>query len=427
MSPMLQRLQQNLRSTQHSETLLVNQLANQRAAEQKPIFRFGFGQSPFPVPEHVVAALRAAAHRKEYLDVQGLPALRSAVASFHSARQSQQWNPDQIVIGAGSKILLYCLLAAVQNADVALVAPGWVSYAPQARLAGHRVYHLQTAVEQQWRVTPPMLEQFCSHRSDPERPLFLILNYPGNPDGLTYSAEQLAALASVLRKHSVMVISDEIYALLHHRGSHVSIADYYPEGTVITSGLSKWCGAGGWRLGVTHIPAQLGAAYMQRVIGVCSETFSCAPAPIQHAAVVAYTDDQRLQRFLEQQRSILADIGHWCAETLRQAGVAVYDPEGGFYLFPDFSAYREKLAACGITTGAELTQTILEDTGVALLPGSAFGMPKDSLTARLAYVDFDGAGALAGHDHYNSNMAQGITLLCTWLQTRTPGVPLVAG
>ena len=422
MSPMLQRLQQNLRDTQHSETLLVNQLANQRAAEQKPIFRFGFGQSPFPVPEHVVAGLRMAAHRKEYLDVQGLPALRAAAAEFHSARQTQHWDPEQLVIGSGSKILLLCLLAAVQNADVALVAPGWVSYAPQARLAGHRVYHLQTELEQHWRVTPEMLEQFCSQRSDNQRPLFLILNYPGNPDGLTYSGEQLAALAIVLRKHGVMVISDEIYGLLHHRGNHVSIADYYPEGTMITTGLSKWCGAGGWRLGIAHIPAQLGTAYMQRVIGVCSETFSCAPAPIQHAAVAAYTEDERLQQFMEQQRSILADTGQWCAQTLRRAAVAVHDPEGGFYLFPDFSAYRDKLAACGIHSGAELTQTILEDTGVTLLPGSAFGMPESSLTARLAYVDFDGAGALANPGHYHSNVPEGIRLICSWLQTRTPGV-----
>ncbi|WP_279247218.1 pyridoxal phosphate-dependent aminotransferase [Candidatus Litorirhabdus singularis] len=424
---MLQRLQQNLRDTQHSETLLVNQIANQRAAEDKPIFRFGFGQSPFPVPEHVVAALRVAAHRKEYLDVQGLPELRSTVAKFHSARQTQQWSSEQVVIGAGSKILLFCLLAAVQNADVALVAPGWVSYEPQARLAGHRVYHLQTELEQHWRVTPEMLEQFCSQRRDLERPLFLILNYPGNPDGLTYSGEQLAALANVLRKHGVMVISDEIYGLLHHRGQHVSIADYYPEGTMITSGLSKWCGAGGWRLGIAHIPVQLGADYMQRVIGVCSETFSCAPAPIQHAAVVAYTEDERLHQFLQQQRSILADTGQSCAQSLRQAGVAVHDPEGGFYLFPDFSAYRDKLAACGITSGAELTQTILEDTGVTLLPGSAFGMPESSLTARLAYVDFDGSQALANGNQYHSNMEEGIKRLCNWLQTRTPGVSVASG
>jgi len=253
MSPLALRLAHQLTDTQHSETLLINEVSNRLAADNRPLYRFGFGQSPFPVPKHVVQALRSNAHRKEYLNAQGLPELRRAVADFHNQVDASDWHPDQIIIGAGSKILLYCLMAAVKSADVALISPSWVSYEPQAKLARHRVWRIKTRFEDRWRLTPEVLNRFCDMRNEPDRPLILVLNYPGNPDGETYSASALRDLADVMRRHHVYVISDEIYGLLHHKGEHVSLAQFYPEGTMVTSGLSKWCGAGGWRLGICHI------------------------------------------------------------------------------------------------------------------------------------------------------------------------------
>ncbi len=416
MSPLALRLAHQLTDTRHSETLLINEVSNRLAADNRPLYRFGFGQSPFPVPEHVVEALRSNAHRKEYLNAQGLPELRRAVADFHNQVDGSDWHPDQIIIGAGSKILLYCLMAAVKSADVALISPSWVSYEPQAKLAQHRVLRIKTRFEDRWRLTPEVLDQFCDMRDEPDRPLILVLNYPGNPDGETYSANALRDLADVMRRHHVYVISDEIYGLLHHKGEHVSLAQFYPEGTMVTSGLSKWCGAGGWRLGICHIPTQLGPDYLQRVIGVASETYSCVSTPVQLAALTAYTYDQRIHDFLQQQRAILSEIGNRCADMLEKGGVRVYRPEGGFYLFPDFSPFSESLVLRGIDTGNALTSRLLQDTGVALLPGSAFGMDENSLTARLAYVDFDGAQALRDEVADASHLYQGIEKLCAWLR-----------
>ncbi len=415
MDALAYRLSNNLRDTQYSETLLANQICNDRLKQGQTVYQFGFGQSPFPVPEHIVTALREAAHRKEYIEVQGLLALRQAVAAFHS-RQGAPWHADRVVIGAGSKILLYCVMAAIETADIALVSPSWVSYEPQAQLAGHRVFRLETTFDQRWRLLPEALERFCMARADTERPLVLILNYPGNPDGLSYTSQELAALAEVLRRHHVIVVSDEIYGLLHHQGSHGSLADYYPEGTIVTTGLSKWCGAGGWRLGVMHVPWQLGEQYFQRIIGVCSETYSCASAPIQHAAVSAYSMNAAAERFLQHQRGTLAELGGWCALRLQEAGVLVHPPEGGYYLFPDFEDHRVALASRGISTSRQLTQTLLEQTGVSLLPGSALGMPEISLTARLAYVDFDGGSGLIAGQCDTGRVEAGVRALCRWLQ-----------
>jgi len=189
-------------------------------------------------------------------------------------------------------------------------------------------------------------------------------------------------------------VSDEIYGLLHHTGGHVSLARHYPEGSIVTSGLSKWCGAGGWRLGTAVLPAGLRGAFKETLLGIASETYSCAALPVQKAACAAYQWTADTQDYVAHQRRLLARLGTWLADELTAAGVCVLRPAGAFYLFPDFSAKAEGFRRAGIETSQQLCARLLADTGVALLPGDAFGMPPAHLSARLAYVEFDGREAL---------------------------------
>jgi aspartate aminotransferase len=126
-----------------------------------------------------------------------------------------------------------------------------------------------------------------------------------------------------------------------------------------------------------------------------SETYTSTSAPIQYAAVRAFTGGMRIERYLRFSRRVLSALGREVAERLIGAGVRVKPPEGAFYLFPDFSPHAGRLSGMGITTSAQLCERLLADTGVAMLPGSEFGRPSDELTARIAYVDFDGARALS--------------------------------
>jgi aspartate aminotransferase len=128
---------------------------------------------------------------------------------------------------------------------------------------------------------------------------------------------------------------------------------------------------------------------------VASETFTSTSAPIQHAAVRAFRGGIRIERYLRSSRRILAALGRWCSGRLRSAGIDVDDPAGAFYLFPDFGPHGESLRRRGVRTSVDLCDRLLEETGIAILPGSDFGRPRNELTARLAYVDFDGARALA--------------------------------
>lgn len=405
-------------ATRSSDTLLINEQSRLLEAGGRRIFKFGFGQSPFPVFAPAVEALAKHAAEKAYLPVQGLPALREQIASFHSDIDHTRWDAERIVVGPGSKLLLFALMKSLPEADILIPAPSWVSYAPQARMAGQRTVRLDASFESRWQVTPEQLEAHCA--ADPERLKLLILNAPGNPTGLSPDEDAQKRLAEVARRHGVLILADEIYGLLHHRGEHRAFALDYPEGTVTTSGLSKWCGAGGWRLGVMHIPAELGTGLFARLLGLASETWSSVASPVQYAAITAYTRTPELDAYVQRQREVLSEIGQWCATRLNNAKVRTHAPDGGFYLFPDFEAHREALAARGITTSAELTARLLEDAGVALLPGSAFGCDPSQLTVRLAYVDFDGA-ALLKSDHSAleqttaATLMQGIDAITEWL------------
>ncbi len=379
------------RTVRASATLAMNEECHRLLRQGRKTYKLGFGQSPFPVPRRVVEALQANASQKDYLPVKGLPALRAAVADFHRRRYGIPVREEDVLIGPGSKELMFHAQLVFEG-DVVIPSPSWVSYEPQANLLGRRVCWLATAKEDGWRLTPGALERLC--RTEPDRPRLVILNYPSNPTGLTFGDRELEGLARVAQKYGLVLLSDEIYGELHHTGSHASIARYYPEGTVISGGLSKWCGAGGWRLGTFCFPSAL--AWLREAMAcVGSETYSAASAPIQYAALRAYQGDAEIEAYLAQARRILRSLGRFVAARLRTFGADVADPDGAFYLFPDFCAYGEALRARGITSSAELCTRLLTDTGVALLPGSDFGCPAQEFTCRLAYVDFDGERCLA--------------------------------
>ena len=416
----------NIRGMPLSATLAINERSAQLRREGRQVFRLGLGQSPFPVPQPVVEELRANAHQKDYLPVRGLGALREAVADYYRRTQRIERSGEDVLIGPGSKELMF-LVQLVYYGDLVIPTPSWVSYAPQAHIIGRNVRWLSTQFENEWRLTPEELENLC--RSDPGRPRIVIFNYPSNPTGRTYRVDELRALARVARKYRVILLSDEIYGELHYQGQHVSIARFYPEGTISSSGLSKWCGAGGWRLGTFTFPPTL-RWLLDAMAAVASETYTSTSAPIQYAAVRAFQGGIEIERYLWQSRRILKALGHCLTWKLRECGAILPMPQGAFYLFPDFSPFREGLRDRGIATSEALCERLLEETGVAVLPGSAFGRPPEELTVRISFVDFDGARVLAAAEqlprrrildeaflrNYCENTAAGIERLCGWLQ-----------
>lgn len=415
----------NVRGMPISATLAINELSNRLKKEGRKVYKLGLGQSPFPVPRAVVEELQANAYQKDYLPVRGLPSLREAVADYHSRRNDIQCDAESVLIGPGSKELMF-LLQFVYYGDLVIPTPSWVSYSPQAKIIGRQMVWIETKEANKWRLLPDDLNKIC--KNDPDRPRIVILNYPSNPTGVTYSIDELKELAKVARKYHVILLSDEIYGELHFTGHHFSISKFYPEGTILSGGLSKWCGAGGWRLGTFTFPKTL-TWLMEAMAAVASETFTSTSAPIQYAAVRAFEGTIGMERYLWNSRKILKRLGETIHAMLASKNITAPRPDGAFYLFCNFEKVRNKLESKNIFNSAQLTAKLLEETGVALLPGSVFGRPGNELTTRLSYVDFDGVRALAAAETvppekqlpedfviiYCEHVVEAVRLICDWV------------
>jgi len=362
-----------------SATLAINEESNRLKKNGKKIYKFGFGQSPFPVPESVVLALKTNAEKHTYLSMQGLEELRLAICNYLNKNNNNDFNKEDIVIGPGTKELMF-LIQMVFEGEVLLPAPSWVSYQPQAVIAKNKVHWLQTSSSTNWFPTAEQIEKKI--KKIKKKNLLLFLNSPNNPSGTV--CRNLEEIARIAKKYKLIILSDEIYSQLVFDGEYKSISNFYPEGTIVSTGLSKWCGAGGWRLGFFAIPSQLKELKNSLKI-LCSESFSSVSAPVQYAAVEAYSGNH--STYLADVKKILSFTAKYVYENLKSNTINIARPEGGFYLFPEFNNAK-------FSTSSAMCKDILNKTGIALLPGSDFGLSNKKMIARLSFTDFDGSNFL---------------------------------
>ena len=378
------KIKDTLKNIKTSSTLAINELSLKLQEDGKTIYKFGLGQSPFPIPDIIVKELQYHAHQKNYLNVSGLLELREVVAKYHSKKNKYSYTADNVIIGPGSKELIF-QTQLIMDGDLLLPSPSWVSYEPQANIINKKIHWLNTTAKTNWHLSPQTLDELCEKLQIETK--LLILNSPNNPSGTIHG--DLKTLAKVSKKHDIIIIADEIYAELDFTGEYKSLTHYYPEGTIISSGLSKWCGAGGWRLGTFIFPNELDHI-RQTLRSVVSETFTAVSAPIQYAAIKAYTEDYN--NYLDHSRKILNCIATYVYNALTESGLDCQKPQGGFYMLCDFS--KVITISNEISNSFSLTKKILKDTGFAMLPGSDFGINENHLIARIAFVDFDGKQAL---------------------------------
>ena len=369
---MIKDIIKNLKS---SSTLKINEISKKLESEGKKIYKFGFGQSPFQVPIDVIDELKNNAYQNKYLPMQGLSELRTAISKYASSQNNQNYKAENIIIGPGTKELMF-LLQLLFDGDILLPTPSWVSYAPQALLGRNKVYWVETTSENNWFPTAKEIDQIILKNKDKNYLLFL--NSPNNPSGQI--CNNLKEISFIAKKYNILILSDEIYSELSFNKDFKSISEFYPEKTIISNGLSKWCGAGGWRLGYFIIPEAL-TELKNSIKNLASETFSSVSAPIQYAAIAAYNNNHN--EYINDSRSILKAVGEYVFENLKSNTIIMNKPQGGFYLMPEFLIEK-------FSTSEEMCSNILKETGVALLPGSDFGFSKERMITRLSFTDFNG-------------------------------------
>ena len=364
-----------IKGLEPSSTLKINEVCRDLENKGEKVFKFGFGQSPFQIPSNIVDALRNNAYQNRYLPMQGLEELREAIAKYTSAKKNYDYKSENVVIGPGSKELMF-LLHVLFDGEIILPVPSWVSYAPQAILGRNKIQPIQTARENNWFPASTEIEEIILKNKNKNYLLFL--NSPNNPSGQI--CENLKEISEIAQKYNLIILSDEIYSELSFEKEFKSISSFCPEKTIISSGLSKWCGAGGWRLGYFIIPDSLNIL-RDSVNILASETFSAVSAPIQYAAIKAYTTNHN--KYINNSKNILKAVGNYVYKNLKSNKVLINKPQGGFYLMPEFLTKK-------FNSSSEMCNNILKETGVALLPGSDFGFDKNEMLARLSFTDFDG-------------------------------------
>ena len=403
-------IKDQIRKLKPSATLAINEESNKLKESGKKVYKFGFGQSPFPIPDSIVLALKNNANKHSYLPMQGLEELRLTISNHLNKNNNNNFNKENIIIGPGTKELMFLTQIAFDG-EILLPAPSWVSYQPQATIAKNKTHWIQTSSNTNWFPTAEQIDAKAKNLKG--KNLLLFLNSPNNPSGAV--CKNLKEISEIAKKYKMIVLSDEIYSQLTFNGQYKSISNFYPEGTIVSTGLSKWCGAGGWRLGFFAIPNQIQELKNSLKI-LCSESFTSVSAPIQYAAVEAYTGDHT--DYLNSVKKILSFTGSYVYENLKSNTIDVKKPEGGFYIFPEFKNAK-------FSSSSEMCKDILAKTGVALLPGSDFGLDAKKMIVRLSFTDFNGSNFLKNTlggkkldkvdlEKFAPNIVEGVSKLKEW-------------
>lgn len=406
---------QNLRP---SATLAINELVRLKQQRGETIYHLGFGESPFPVYSSIQQDLRKYVDHKRYLSTQGLESLRNMVSEFYQRAFHLTYSPDQIIIGPGSKLLLFALMALLDG-DLLLPRPSWVSYQHQAAFLKKRVHYIPTTVDENYLVTANSLDSFLQDNNlDSTQGKLLLLNYPCNPTGQTYSKDQLESLGKIIRDYNFVVLSDEIYGLTTYSQVHTSIAHFLPERTFVTGGIAKDRSLGGFRLGVLLIPEGQ-PELLRAILAFGSETWSCVSTPIQYALIEGYRPTSALMRFIQDCTEIHRLVTTHVYDHLQTVSIRCPRPEGAFYLFPDWNRWKRHLQEKDILNSTALATHLLENYNVATLSGAEFGMPPSNYCLRLATVDYDGTNAL---NVFQSDRKQAVNYPSQFVETVAPRI-----
>ncbi|WP_024784305.1 pyridoxal phosphate-dependent aminotransferase [Streptococcus mutans] len=343
------------------EVSMIRQF-DQSISDIPDVLKLTLGEPDFATPKHIKEAAKRAidADESHYTGMAGLLALRQAASAFVKEKYHLTYNPDNeilVTIGA-TEALSASLTAILEPGDkVLLPAPAYPGYEPVVNLVGAEVVEIDTR-SNDFVLTPEMLEEAILKEGEALKAV--ILNYPTNPTGVTYSRQQIKNLAEVLKKYPIFVISDEVYAELTYTGeSHVSIAEYLPDQTILISGLSKSHAMTGWRLGLIFAPAVLTA----QLIKSHQYLVTAATTSVQFAAIEALTNGKDDALSMKGEYIKRRD---YIIEKMEAMKFKIIKPDGAFYIFA-------KIPVAQGQDSFKFLQDFAKEKAVAFIPGVAFG------------------------------------------------------
>ena len=355
------------------EVSLIRQF-DQSISSIPGVLRLTLGEPDFTTPDHVKEAAKAAidANESHYTGMSGLLALRQAASQFVNEKYNLSYDPEtEILVTIGATEALSATLTAIleEGDKVLLPAPAYPGYEPIVNLVGAEIVEIDTT-ENDFVLTPEMLEKAILEQGNQLKAV--ILNYPANPTGVTYSREQMAALADVLKKYDVFVVCDEVYSeLTYTEQPHVSIAEFLPEQTIVINGLSKSHAMTGWRLGFTFAPAAFTAQLIKSHQYLVTAANTMAQFAGVEALIAGKDDAEPMKREYIERRDYII-------EKMTELGFKIIKPDGAFYIFAKIPAdYNQDSFA--------FLKDFAQKKAVAFIPGAAFGQYGEGYV-RLSYA-----------------------------------------
>ena len=355
------------------EVSLIRQF-DQSISSIPGVLRLTLGEPDFTTPDHVKEAAKAAidANESHYTGMSGLLELRQAASQFVNEKYNLSYDPEtEILVTIGATEALSATLTAIleEGDKVLLPAPAYPGYEPIVNLVGAEIVEIDTT-DNDFVLTPEMLEKAILEQGNQLKAV--ILNYPANPTGVTYSREQMAALADVLKKYDVFVVCDEVYSeLTYTEQPHVSIAEFLPEQTIVINGLSKSHAMTGWRLGFTFAPAAFTAQLIKSHQYLVTAANTMAQFAGVEALIAGKDDAEPMKREYIERRDYII-------EKMTELGFKIIKPNGAFYIFAKIPAdYNQDSFA--------FLKDFAQKKAVAFIPGAAFGQYGEGYV-RLSYA-----------------------------------------
>ena len=383
------------------------------------LYGFAFGQSPFPVPKLIQEALIKNVDKGTYADVPGIPELRNAISKYNNHYFGMDVDPKRIYVGPGTKELIFNLLE-ILHGTVILPTPAWLGYLPQIRFLKKNYHMLPVRVN--GKISPIDLRKLALRLQDRQK--IMILNNPHNPTGLLYDKLELEEIADVCREQNITVIADEIYAQTTYKFENfVSMGKIYPEGTFVTNGLSKSHAAGGYRLGYVIFP-QHAIDLKRQFKKILATEFTAVSTPIQHAAIAGFEISKEMNEYFDVTRSIHHIMGEYTFHALSAIeGIKTTKPDATFYLLADFNAFATELQKAKINTSQKLSESLIAHPyHTAIIGGDSLVLERTDFSARIAYVDYDGAKV---YQNYLDNKPKSSTERVEFVKNNAPKI--VAG
>ncbi|WP_137391755.1 pyridoxal phosphate-dependent aminotransferase [Rhodoligotrophos defluvii] len=365
---------ESLKRIKPSPTIAVTQKARDLKAQGRNIISLGAGEPDFDTPENIKNAAIDAIRRGEtkYTAVDGIPELKAAIVSKFKRENGLIYEPGQITVGSGGKQIIYNAMMATLNPgdEVIVPTPYWVSYPDIALLAGGTPVFAETRLENGFKLQPDVLERAITPKTK-----WLIFNSPSNPTGAAYTYDELKQLTEVLKRHKhVWVLSDDMYEhLVYDDFEFVTPAQVEPElyeRTLTMNGVSKAYCMTGWRIGYGGGPKELISAMAK----IQSQSTSNPTSVSQWAAVEALNGPQE---FIAEHNMVFKQRRDLVVSMLNQSkGLQCPTPEGAFYVYPSCAGAIGKTTSRGvfIRTDEDFASELLEEEGVAVVHGAAFGM-----------------------------------------------------